>query len=204
MTQASHWVVPPGPAERGMRIGLLGGSFNPAHEGHLHASLVALRKLKLDYVWWLVSPGNPLKSASGLADMLTRLGLATDIARHPRIKVSDIESRLGTRYTIDTVTALERRFHGVRFIWLMGSDNLAQFSHWRRWQDIAAKVPIAVVRRPGSVLASLSAVPVHRFGLARALKAPPAILMLDGPRNPLSSTALRRMAAGLEPRLPPC
>src|ERR1700742_468511 len=98
---AAHWVRPPGPVERGMRIGLLGGSFNPAHEGHLHASLVALKKLKLDYVWWLVSPGNPLKSTSGLADMLTRSARAADMARHPRIKVTDIESRLGTRYTID-------------------------------------------------------------------------------------------------------
>ena len=204
MRSTSHWVVPPGPAERGLRIGLLGGSFNPAHEGHLYASLVALKKLKLDYVWWLVSPGNPLKSTADLADMLTRLGGAADMARHPRIRVTDIESRLGTRYTIDTVAALQRRFPGVTFVWLMGSDNLAQFPRWRRWQDIVAKVPIAVVRRPGSALASLNAAPVRRFGLAPALKPPPAILMLDGSRNPQSSTALRRMAAALEPRLPPC
>lgn len=165
---------------------------------------MALKKLKLDYVWWLVSPGNPLKSARDMADMLTRAGGAADMARHPRIRVTDIESRLGTRYTIDTITALKRRFPGVAFVWLMGSDNLAQFSRWRRWQDIAAQVPIAVVRRPGSVLASLNAAPVRRFGLAPALKPPPAIMVLDGSRNPQSSTALRRMAAALEPRLPPC
>ena len=198
------WIKPPGPARPPLTIGLLGGSFNPAHEGHLYASLIALRKLKLDYVWWLVSPGNPLKSASGMADLLTRMGGAAEIARHPRIRITDIESRLGTRYTIDTVTALRRRFPQVKFVWLMGSDNLAQFSRWRRWQDIAAKVPIAVVRRPGSALASLNAAPVRRYGLARGLKRPPALVMLDGRRNPASSTALRRMAAVLEPRLPPC
>lgn len=197
----THWVRPPGPVEPGMRIGLLGGSFHPAHEGHLHVSLQALKQLRLDYVWWLVSPGNPLKSVAEQADMLTRLGTALDVAHHPRIRVSDIESRLGTRYTVDTLAALKRRFPRVRFIWLMGSDNLAQFARWRRWRDIAAMVPIVVVRRPGSALASLSAAPVRRFGLARALKPPPAILVLGGPRSPQSSTALRTMAAVLEPRL---
>ncbi len=200
----AHWVRPPGPVEPGLRIGLLGGSFNPAHEGHVYASLLALRKLKLDYVWWLVSPGNPLKSTADLADMLTRFGTAAEIARDPRIKVSDIEARIGTRYTIDTLKALTRRFPNVRFVWLMGSDNLAQFARWRRWQEIARLVPIAVIRRPGSALASLKAAPVRRFGLAPHLKAPPAIVMLDGPRNRQSSTALRRMAAVLEPRLPSC
>jgi len=196
----AHWVRPPGPVEPGMRIGLLGGSFHPAHEGHLYASLLALRRLKLDYVWWLVTPGNPLKTAEQ-ANMLIRLGTALDISHHPRIRVSDIESRLGTRYTVDTLAALKRRFPQVRFVWLMGSDNLAQFARWRRWRDIAAMVPIAVVRRPGSELASLSAAPVRRFGLARALKSPPAILVLDGRRCPQSSTALRTLAAALEPRL---
>jgi nicotinate-nucleotide adenylyltransferase len=204
LARASHWVKAPGPVEPGLRIGLLGGSFNPAHEGHLYASLVALKKLKLDYVWWLVSPGNPLKSASGLADMLTRMGSAAALARHPRIRITDIESRLGTHYTIDTVTALKKRFPGVTFVWLMGSDNLVQFSRWKRWRDIAARVPIAVVRRPASALASLSSAATRRYGVARTLKMPPAILMLDGPRNRQSSTALRRIAAVLEPRLPPC
>ncbi len=201
---AWHWVRAPGPVAPGLTIGLLGGSFNPAHAGHRHVSLMALNALRLDYIWWLVSPGNPLKSTSAYADMLTRLGLAAAIARHPRLRVTDIETRLGTRYTIDTVSALMRRFPGVRFVWLMGSDNLAQFSRWRRWQDIAALIPLVVVRRPGSALASLRALPVRRYGLATRLKSPPAILMLDGPRHAQSSTALRTLAAGLEPRLTPC
>jgi nicotinate-nucleotide adenylyltransferase len=168
----------------------------------MHVSLQALKQLGLDYVWWLVSPGNPLKSTADQADMLTRLGTALNTAHHPRIRVSDIESRLGTRYTVDTLAALKRRFPRVRFVWLMGSDNLAQFARWRRWRDVATMVPIVVVRRPGTALASLSAAPVRRFGLARALHAPPAIRVLDGPRSPQSSTALRTLAAVLEPRLP--
>ncbi len=116
-----------------MRIGLLGGSFDPAHEGHLYVSEIARKLLKLDYVWWLVSPGNPLKPEPGaLATRLARARIAA--AHHPFIRVSDIEQRLGTRYTIDTVTALKRRFPRVRFVWLMGSDNLEQFARWRRWQ----------------------------------------------------------------------
>jgi nicotinate-nucleotide adenylyltransferase len=186
---------------RPLYTGLLGGSFNPAHGAHRRISLFARQALGLDEVWWLVSPGNPLKSVAERADMLTRLGTALDVAHHPRIRVSDIESRMGTRYTVDTLAALKRRFPRVRFVWLMGSDNLAQFARWRRWRDIAAMVPIVVVRRPGTALASLSAAPVRRFGLARALKAPPAILVLDGPRSPQSSTALRAVAAVLEPRL---
>jgi nicotinate-nucleotide adenylyltransferase len=184
-----------------MRIGLLGGSFNPAHEGHLHVSLQALKQLRLDYVWWLVSPGNPLKSVAEQADMLTRLGTAFEVGHHPRIRVSDIESRMGTRYTVDTLAALKRRFPQVRFVWLMGSDNLAQFARWRRWRDIASMVPIVVVRRPGTALASLSAAPIRRFGLSRALMAPPAIMVLGGPRSLESSTALRTLASVLEPRL---
>ncbi len=123
------WITPPGPVADGLTIGLLGGSFDPAHEGHLYVSQVALKALKLDYVWWLVSPGNPLKAAPGAVE--ARLAGARLVARHPRIRVSGIESRLGTRYTIDTVTALQRRFPRVRFVWLMGTDNLAQFGRWR-------------------------------------------------------------------------
>jgi nicotinate-nucleotide adenylyltransferase len=184
-----------------LRIGLLGGSFDPAHEGHLYASLLALKKLKLDYVWWLVSPGNPLKRASA-AGSAARARRAARMARHPRIRVSAIEAALGTRYTVDTVAALQRRFPGVCFVWLMGSDNLAQFGRWRRWQQIAARIPLVVVRRPGSALASLNAAPVRRYGLSAALTPAPAIVMLDGRRNPQSSTALR--AAAFERRPPPC
>ena len=186
--------MPPGPVTDGLRIGLLGGSFDPAHAGHLHVSEVALKALGLDYVWWLVSPGNPLKGAPDALE--TRLIRARNIARPPRILVTDIERRLGTRYTADTVAALQRRFPGVRFVWLMGSDNLGQFSRWRRWQAIAARIPIAVVRRPGSVLASLNAPLARRIGVSRRLGPAPSLVVLDGRRHPESSTALREQALG--------
>jgi len=181
------WVKPPGPIGDGMRIGLLGGSFNPAHGGHLYVSEIARKTLRLDYVWWLVSPGNPLKSEP--APLGVRMARARNAAQAPRIRVTDIERRLGTRYTIDTVAALQRRFPGVQFIWLMGSDNLEQFARWRRWRDIAARIPIAVVRRPGSVLASLHA-PLTRLGSVRSLT------VLDGPRSQESSTERRAEALG--------
>jgi nicotinate-nucleotide adenylyltransferase len=181
------WIRPPGPVGDGLRIGLLGGSFDPAHEGHFYVSETARKALKLDYVWWLVSPGNPLKPAP--LSLASRMMSARDAAQSPFIRVSDIEVRLGTRYTIDTVTALQRRFPAVRFTWLMGSDNLEQFARWRRWRDIAARIPIAVVRRPGSVLASLHA-PLMRLGSARALT------VLDGPRSQESSTTRRAEALG--------
>ena len=188
---ALSWVRPPGPVADGMTIALLGGSFDPAHDGHLYASLVALRALKLDYVWWLVSPGNPLKPEP--AGLSWRLEGARAVARHPRIRVTDIEAQLGTRYTIDTIGALQRRFPRIRFVWLMGSDNLLQFSRWRSWQQIARRLPIVVVRRPGSALAPLPAALTRRFGVCAHLKAPPCILVLDGRRNSASSTALRQM-----------
>jgi nicotinate-nucleotide adenylyltransferase len=186
----------------GLAIGLLGGSFNPAHEGHRYISLVAMKRLGLDYVWWLVSPQNPLKAAAGMAPREERLGLARTIANHPRIVVSDLEAALGTRYTIDTVIALKRRFPQVRFVWLMGSDNLDGFHRWKRWQDIARAVPIAVVQRPGSVMAAAHAPLVQRFpgrlyppDRHFADRRPPAIAMIDGRRNPLSATAIRMAAA---------
>ncbi len=141
----------------GRRIGLLGGSFNPAHGGHLHISRLALSRLDLDEVWWLVSPQNPLKPAAGMAPFAERLAQAADIAAADRrIKVSDIEARLGTRYTADTLKALTRRFPRARFVWLMGGDNLAQLPYWKRWQDIVGTVPIAVFDRPGSSLRALA------------------------------------------------
>jgi nicotinate-nucleotide adenylyltransferase len=191
-----NWLRPPGPAADGLRIGLLGGSFNPAHSGHLYVSETALRRLKLDSVWWLVSPGNPLKDEAGMAPFMARLKGARAVAKtHPRIHVSGLEQGLGTRYTVDTVGALERRFPQTQFVWLMGSDNLAQFSRWRRWQELARKIPIAVVQRPGSILASLNAPLIRRFGTTRSLSRPPAVVILDGARNHESATRLRAKVA---------
>ncbi|MDP5279447.1 nicotinate-nucleotide adenylyltransferase [Sphingomonas sp. DG1-23] len=131
------------------RIGLLGGSFNPAHRGHRKLSLHAIRALGLDEVWWLVSPGNPLKPEAGMAPFAARLASARKMARHAPIRVSDVEARLGTRYTADTLRRLPRLYPRHRFVWLMGADNLAQFHHWRDWRRIARQVPIAVIARPG-------------------------------------------------------
>jgi nicotinate-nucleotide adenylyltransferase len=194
LARPSHWITPPGPIADGMRIGLLGGSFDPAHGGHLYVSDIAIKALKLDYVWWLVSPGNPLKPAPDA--LAVRLKRARLLARDKRIIVTGIEQRLRTRYTIDSVTALKRRFPHVTFIWLMGSDNLEQFSRWRRWRDIAARLPIVVVRRPGSVLASLHAPLARRLGMTRSLRPAPSLLVLDGPRSRESSTELRAQALG--------
>ncbi len=189
------WIRPPGPVTDGRRIGLLGGSFDPAHEGHLYVSQVARRRLRLDQVWWLVSPGNPLKPEP--EPFAQRLRRAERVAHPPFIRVTGIERQLGTRYTIDTVRALQRRFQHVQFIWLMGSDNLVQFSRWRCWQAIAARIPIAVVRRPGSVLAPLSAALTRRIGVARALGSAPSLVVLDGRRSEQSSTRLRAEALGV-------
>ena len=182
-----------------MRIGLLGGSFDPAHAGHLYVSRIALRQLKLDYVWWLVSPGNPLKPHPASPEVRTQR--ANLLAKDKRIIVTDLESGLGTRFTIDTVTSLQRRFPRVEFVWLMGSDNLEQFSRWRRWRDIAARLPIAVVRRPGSVLASLHAPLARLLKPSRHCGSAPSLVVLDGPRSAESSTRLRAGGAAQEAML---
>jgi nicotinate-nucleotide adenylyltransferase len=196
-----NWLKPPGPVAAGLRIGLLGGSFNPAHEGHLHISDMAMKKLGLDYVWWLVSPQNPLKPAIGMAPLSQRLAYAAaKFENKRRIFVVDIERDLNTRYTIDTLTKLQRRFPHVQFVWLMGSDNLASFRRWRRWQDILKRVPVAVVLRPGSVMAPLQAKAAQRVAghrcdhaLLRQKGKPdlPCLTVIDGPRNPMSSTQIR-------------
>ena len=195
----ADWIVPPGPAAQGLRIGLLGGSFNPAHGGHLYVSETALKRLGLDSVWWLVSPGNPLKQDAAMAPLAARLRSAHKVAmREPRIHVSAMEQTLHTIYTIDTIKALRRRFPAIHFVWLMGSDNLKQFSRWRRWQELARLVPIAVVQRPGSIMAALNAPLVRRFGMRREFRAgtkPPAVIVLDGARNPESATRLRALHA---------
>jgi len=204
LREPSHWISPPGPLSDGLRIGLLGGSFDPAHGGHLYVSRIALRQLKLDYVWWLVSPGNPLKPRP--ASLEARANRARQLAKGGRsfggrIIVTNLESRLGTRFTIDTIAALQRRFPRVEFVWLMGSDNLEQFSRWRRWRAIAARLPIAVVRRPGTVLASLRAPLARLLGPSRHLGSAPSLVVLDGPRSAESSTRLRAGGAVQEAML---
>jgi nicotinate-nucleotide adenylyltransferase len=195
----ANWIKPPGPVAAGLRIGLLGGSFNPAHEGHLHVSDVALKRLGLDYVWWLVSPQNPLKPALGMASLKERLASARRLTSYsPQIRVTDAEAKLGTRYTIDTVARLTQRFPALRFVWLMGSDNLMTFHRWRSWQALVRRIPIAVVIRPGTALAPLASkaaryladfkVPDER---SLAATAPPAFAILDARRSPASATAIR-------------
>ncbi|WP_439573047.1 nicotinate-nucleotide adenylyltransferase [Phreatobacter sp.] len=183
-----------------MAIGLFGGSFNPPHDAHRLVALAALKRLGLDAVWWLVSPGNPLKAQGGLAPLDQRISAARTLARHPRIHVTGIEAVLGTRFTSDTVAALKARCPGVRFVWIMGADNLAQFHLWQNWRGIAGSLPIAVVDRPGKGLKAASGVAataLARWRMAegdarRLARAPaPAWLFLHGLKSPLSSTAIR-------------
>ncbi|GAB1717304.1 MAG: nicotinate-nucleotide adenylyltransferase family protein [Nitrobacter sp.] len=184
----------------GMRIGLLGGSFNPPHAAHRAISLYALKRLQLDRVWWLVSPANPLKDARALHDFGERAAAARAMARDPRIDVSCLEAVIGTRYTVDTITYLRRRCARARFVWIMGADNLAQFHRWENWRRIAAEVPIAVIDRPPQgfrALAAPAAQALARWRLpeARAEKLathrPPAWVFLTGMKSRLSSTGLR-------------
>jgi nicotinate-nucleotide adenylyltransferase len=185
----------------GMRIGLFGGSFNPAHRGHLHASELALKRIGLDRVWWLVTPGNPLKETRGLPSLSTRIRAARALARDPRIVVTGLEAEIGTRYTFDTVLYLRRRCPGVRFVWVMGADILAQLHLWQHWREITELVPLAVVDRPGPTWPTLNSPAAHWLAARRvreseALLLPevdlPAFVFLHGPRVDLSSTLLRR------------
>jgi len=179
----------------------LGGSFNPAHGGHLHISLLALKRLDLDQVWWLVSPQNPLKPTAGMAPFASRLaGAAALAAGHPRVVVSDIETRLHTTYTADTLAALRRRFPRCRFVWLMGGDNLVQLPRWQRWTDIVETVPIAVFDRPSTSLKALSGVAARRFARARvpdraarrlAEMATPAWVFFHNRLDPRSASEIR-------------
>jgi len=184
----------------GQRIGLLGGSFNPPHEGHLLISHLAIQRLRLDRLWWLVTPGNPLKENSGLPELAERVAAARALVRDPRIAVTGLEAEIDARFTYDTIAWLVQRAPGVRFVWIMGADNLAQFHQWRHWRDIASLVPIAVVDRPGSTLRSITSragAALSRYRLSEheaarlALLRPPAFLFMHGPRSPISSTALR-------------
>lgn len=193
-----HPGIPPHGA--GQRIGLFGGSFNPPHEGHRRVSLLALRRLQLDWIWWLVSPGNPLKRGRPLPPLAERLDAAAQIAAHPRLIVTGLEAELGTTYTVDTIERLRQRRPGARFVWIMGSDGLAELHRWGGWRGIAAAVPIAVVNRPGWEAAALSAPAAQALGQWRLPEAsapaladyrPPAWVFLTGARTPASSTALR-------------
>ena len=182
------------------RIGLLGGSFNPAHIGHRRISLGALRALALDEVWWLVSPGNPLKAAAGMAPYEARRASARAMARRAPIRVSDFERRAGTRYTVDTLSELRRAYPHHRFIWLMGEDSVAQFHQWKDWRRLARTVPIAVISRPGYDDEARAA---RAMGWLRHFVRPaatarnwtawsaPAITFLRLPPDPTSATALR-------------
>lgn len=183
----------------GLTIGLLGGSFDPAHAGHVHISEVAKRRFGLDRVWWMVSPGNPLKR-HGPAPMADRLAAARHILDDPTMIVTDIEAHLGTRMTADTIAALRKRYRGVRFVWLMGSDNLCQFHKWDRWRQIADMVPIGVLARPGTRVAarnSVAAQLMHRWRLPQAQaeslarRAAPAWVLINLPMSSHSSTAIR-------------
>ena len=188
------------PFAPGMRIGLLGGSFNPPHEGHALVTRLALTRLRLNRVWWLVTPGNPLKSKAELAALQARVEAARRLVAGPRVAVTDIEAEIGARYTYETLAWLTRRAPHVRFVWIMGADNLRQFHLWRHWRAIADLTPIVVVDRPGSTLRAMSsraAVALARFRVAEGEASrladldPPALIFLHGPRSELSSTLLR-------------
>ena len=181
-------------------VGLLGGSFNPAHAGHRHISELALKRLRLDELWWLVSPQNPLKPVAGMAPFAERLAGARAVARHPRIRVTSIEADLKTTYTAETLRRLARRFPHIRFIWLMGADNLTQIHQWKDWTQIFSTVAVAVLARPSYCLRALAGLAAHRFSRNRVPESasgalrrrrPPAWVFLVGPLNPLSATAIR-------------
>lgn len=184
----------------GLRIGLFGGSFNPPHAGHRLVSLIALKRLRLDRVWWIVTPGNPLKNNSALPSLEERMAAARALARHPRIDVTGFEADINTHFTYDTIVYLKRRCPEVDFVWLMGADNLSGFHKWQRWQDIAKLVPIAVIDRPGSTLKAAHGRAATRLARYRIDEASagklagekcPAWVFLHGPRSHLSSTMLR-------------
>jgi nicotinate-nucleotide adenylyltransferase len=187
-----------------MRVGLYGGSFNPAHEGHAHVAETAKRRLRLDRVIWLVSPQNPLKARHETADLAERMAGARSLAKGPGMVVSDVETRLGSAYTIDTIRALKQRFPGVKFVWIMGADSLASFHRWRGWTQIMREAPVAVVSRPWISLKSRFSPAALRFARYRrrpteapvlADMTPPAWIFLFGRFNFQSSTALRARQA---------
>lgn len=189
-------------ATRGMTVGLLGGSFDPAHDGHVHITREALRRFGLDQVWWLVSPGNPLKPRQP-APMPLRLSQARRLMQHPRVKITGLEADLGTRYTAATIRRLRAIYPGVRFVWLMGADNLEQFHRWDRWEEIMRMVPVGVLARPGWGVRGRMGRAARVYAAERVSEGaagdlghlrPPAWVLADVPLNDMSSSAIR--AAG--------
>jgi nicotinate-nucleotide adenylyltransferase len=187
-----------------LKVGLLGGSFNPAHDGHRYISQVALRLLGLDQVWWLVSPQNPLKPSGGMAEYDERLASARCAARDPRIQISDFEKKLGQAYTAKTIAALKIRYPDPHFVWLMGADNLIQFPSWHQWEKIMQMVPVAVFNRPGYTYQALNGLAAHKYRANRltgrhgtrflqqlATKPAPCWAFVAETTHKLSSTTLR-------------
>jgi nicotinate-nucleotide adenylyltransferase len=191
-------------AERGMAVGLFGGSFNPPHAGHVLVSEIAIRRLGLDQLWWMVTPGNPLKSRNELAPLAERIALSEQLVHDPRIKVTAFEKTLNTSYTAETLAYVKARNPHVRFVWIMGADSLKTFHLWQRWREIAATFPIAVIDRPGATLSFLSSKMARALAHARVdeddagvlwKQQAPAWTFIHGPRSTLSSTALRAQNA---------
>ncbi len=188
----------------GQRIGIMGGTFNPPHAGHALVAETALKRLRLDQLWWVVTPGNPLKTNGGLPPLEQRMRTARTLARNPRMKVTGFEQALGTPYTAATLAFLKRRYPSVQFVWVMGADNLASFDRWQHWQAIAAALPLAVIDRPGwrlNSLAGRAGATLGRSRIPEALAASlptrktPAWTFLTSRLSPLSSTALRIKSA---------
>ncbi|WP_313557006.1 nicotinate-nucleotide adenylyltransferase [Agrobacterium cavarae] len=186
--------------ERGMVIGLFGGSFNPPHDGHALVAEIAMRRLGLDQLWWMVTPGNPLKNRTELAPLADRIAACENLVTDPRIKITAFEQTLGVSYTANTLAKVKARNPHAHFIWVMGADNLRTFHHWQKWRQIAETFPIAVIDRPGATLAYLSSTMAQAFSHARIdeddagvlwKKQAPAWVFIHGPRSTLSSTALR-------------
>jgi len=186
--------------EKGMQVGLFGGSFNPPHAGHALVAEIAIRRLRLGQLWWMVTPGNPLKRGNALPPLAERLRLSEQVAADPRIKVTAFEASCDFRFTADTLERVRARNRGVDFVWIMGADNLRDFHRWQRWREIVMTFPIAVIDRPGSTLSYLSSVVAKTFDYARVDEADaprlarmkaPAWTFIHGPRSSLSSTAIR-------------
>jgi nicotinate-nucleotide adenylyltransferase len=193
-------MLPPLPRHApGLRIGLFGGSFNPPHDGHRLVTLTALRRLELDRVWWIVTPGNPLKDVSTLPPQAARITACRRLMPEPMVDLTGFEAGIGTRYTLDTLRYLKRRCPAVRFVWIMGADNLIQFHRWQGWREIARLMPIAVIDRPGATLRATASRTAQALAARRLPEAQAALLplsvrrwvMIHGRRSPQSSTLLR-------------